>query len=110
MSYELEYFHPRIQKEIADWPKTIRMDYARLVELLLEFGADLKMPHSKAMGDGLFELRAKGKEGIGRAFFCFMKGKRIVILHTFIKKTQTTPQRELDKARQRMKEVINAKE
>jgi len=107
MSYDLEYFHPRIQKEIAAWPKTILMDYARLVELLLEFGPDLKMPHSKAMGDGLFELRAKGKEGIGRAFFCFMKGKRIVILHTFIKKTQTTPHRDLDKARQRMKEVKN---
>jgi phage-related protein len=57
------------------------------------------------MGRGLFELRARGKDGIGRAFFCYMRNKRIVILHAFIKKTQTTPQRELDIAYKRMNEV-----
>ena len=62
----------------------------------MEFGPNLRMPHSKAIGRGLFELRARGKEGIGRAFYCYMRDKRIVILHTFIKKTQTTPHRELD--------------
>ena len=56
-------------------------------------------------GNGLFELRAKGKEGIGRAFYCFQVGQRIVILHGFIKKTQTTPDDELALARKRLKEV-----
>jgi len=55
MSYELEYFHPRIKEDIKSWPKSIKMDYARLVELLIEFGPDLRMPNSKAMGGGLFE-------------------------------------------------------
>ncbi|MEI6757544.1 MAG: type II toxin-antitoxin system RelE/ParE family toxin [Chlorobium sp.] len=63
------------------------------------------MPHSRAMGKGLFELRARGKDGIGRAFYCYLKGKRIVILHVFIKKTQSTPQRELNIAQKRMDEV-----
>jgi phage-related protein len=58
------------------------------------------------MGGGLFEVRAKGKEGIGRSLFCTLKGKEIVILHSFIKKTQTTPKRELEKARKRKKELI----
>jgi len=55
MSYELEYFHPRIKEGIKSWPKSIKMDYARLVELLIGFGPDLRMPNSKAMGGGLFE-------------------------------------------------------
>lgn len=63
------------------------------------------MPYTCAMGDGLFEIRAKGQEGIGRALFSTVVGKRIFILHGFIKKTEQTPQRALDTARRRMKEV-----
>ena len=73
----------------------------------MDFGPDLRMPHSKAMGNGLFEIRAKGQDGIGRAFYCFVKGKRIIILHAFIKKSQATPQKELMIARKRMKEVTS---
>jgi phage-related protein len=57
------------------------------------------------MGDGLFELRPRGREGIGRALYCFVVGGRVVIVHAFIKKTQATPERELRVARKRMKEV-----
>jgi phage-related protein len=57
------------------------------------------------MGEGLFEIRAKGKEGIGRSLFCTLKGKEIVILHSFIKKTKKTPEKELKLARKRMKEI-----
>jgi phage-related protein len=57
------------------------------------------------MGGGLFDVRAKEKEGIGRALFCTIKGQEIVILHSFIEKIQKTPKRELDRARQRMKEL-----
>lgn len=71
----------------------------------MEFGPNLRMPHSKAMGHGLFELRARGKEGIGRAFYCYVKDKQIVILHAFIKKTQATPNRELVVAKKRMNEI-----
>ena len=56
---------------------------------------------------GLFELRCKGKEGIGRAFYCTMVGREIVVLHSFIKKTQETPDKELALARRRLKEVRN---
>jgi len=63
------------------------------------------MPHSRSMGDGLFELRPRGREGIGRAMYCYVIGERVVILHGFVKKTQATPERELKVARKRMKEV-----
>ena len=64
MSYEIEYFHPRILKEIESWPESIKIDYARLIELLMDYGPDVRMPHSKAMGGSLFELRPKGNAGI----------------------------------------------
>jgi phage-related protein len=69
------------------------------------YGPDLGMPHTRAMGKGLFELRLKAAEGIARVLYCTMVGKKIMILHQFIKKTNTTPPKELALARRRMKEV-----
>ena len=107
VNYTIEYFHARVKAEIERWPVGILADYARLVELLMEFGPNLRMPHSRAVGGGLFELRPRGREGIGRAFYCFVVGQRVVVLHAFVKKTQETPERELRIARRRMKEVQN---
>ncbi len=70
-------------------PPNILADYLRVAELMERYGADLRLPHSRAIGGGLFELRPKGKEGIGRIFYCTI-GCTIVILHSFVKKTQKT--------------------
>lgn len=106
MRYSVEYFHSRVREEVENWPGGILADYARILELLMEFGPHLRMPHSRAMGGGLFELRPRSDaEGIGRVFYCFMAQRRIVVLHAFLKKTQETPERELKLARKRMKEV-----
>jgi phage-related protein len=67
----------------------------------------VKMCLTRALGNGLFEIRAKAEEGIGRVFFCTMVGRKIIILHSFIKKTDKTPKRELDIALTRQKEVIS---
>lgn len=105
MAFEIRYFHARVLEEIESWPVDVLADYARLVELLMLHGPSLRLPHSRAFGDGLFELRPRGREGIGRAFYCFLVGKRIVVLHAFIKKSQQTPDSELKLARKRLKEV-----
>ena len=104
-AFEVEYFHPRVLSEIEGWPVDVLADYARLVELLIEYGPSLRLPHSRALGEGLFELRPRGRSGIGRAFYCFVLGRRVVVLHAFIKKTQQTPDRELKLARKRQKEL-----
>lgn len=72
---------------------------------MLQFGANLGLPHTKAIESGLFELRVKSKEGIARVFFCTKIGKKIVMLHSFIKKSQKTPKKEINIAKSRMKEV-----
>ena len=105
MAFEIEYFHERVLAEIESWPVDVLADYARLVELLGEYGPSLRLPHSRAFGEGLFELRPRGRAGIGRAFYCFLVGKRIIVLHAFIKKTQQTPDRDLKLARRRLQEL-----
>jgi len=107
MTYEIEYFHSRVLAEIEAWPVDVLADYARLVELLMEHGPNLRLPHSRAMGGGLFELRPRGRSGIGRAFYCFLIGKRVVVVHAFVKKTEQTPEKDLKLARKRVKEVQN---
>ena len=82
--------------------------YLRYSDRMEVYGPDLGMPHTRAMGEGLFELRLKAAEGIARIFYCTMVGKKIVILHQFIKKTGKTPSKELEIARRRLKEVKNA--
>jgi phage-related protein len=106
--WELHYFNQRVKSEIDAWPVGIYADFLRLVQLMERYGADLRMPHSRAMGHGLFELRCRGAEGIGRVFYCTMVGKQITILHSFIKKTQETPEREIVTARKRLREVRDA--
>ena len=106
MPWTIDYYSEDVRLEIEALPVGIRASYARLTELLEEFGLELRMPHSRAMGSGLFELRPRGREGIARIFYCTKVGRKIIILHSFIKKTNVTPKRELDIARRRQREVI----
>lgn len=105
MAYDVEYFHPRVLAVIEAWPVDLLADYARLVELLMVHGPNLRMPHSRTMGDGLFELRPHGRSGIGRALYCFLVGRRVVVLHALVKKTAQTPDKDLKLARKRAKEL-----
>jgi phage-related protein len=106
MRWKIEFYDVKIMKSIRQWPVYISAKFTRIVDLIEEFGPEnIGMPHIKALGQGLFEIRVKAVEGIGRAFFCIVKGKVIIILNEFIKKTQKTPQKEIDLAKKRMREV-----
>ena len=104
-SWQITYYNERVQRDVWAMPAGIVADYLRLTEAMALYGADLRMPHSRAMGGGLFELRPKGPEGIGRVFYCTQVGKTIVVLHSFVKKTQETPDAEMRMARKRLKDV-----
>ncbi len=82
--------------------------FVRYAERMEIYGPDLGMPHTRAMGEGLFELRLKAAEGIARVFYCTVVNRNIVVLHSFVKKIDKTPPRELKVARQRMKEHQHA--
>ena len=104
-NWQITYYNERVQRDVWAMPAGIVADYLRLTEAMMLYGADLRMPHSRAMGGGLFELRPKGPEGIGRVFYCTQVGKTIVVLHSFVKKTQETPDAEMRVARKRLKDV-----
>jgi phage-related protein len=108
MDYSIEYYSDAVAEEILALPDTLAARYLVLTRRIVAVGPNLGPPHTDAFGDGLFELRLKGQEGIARVFFCVRVGRRVTMLHTFVKKTQKTPQREIDIARKRMKEVKHA--
>ena len=108
MSWTITYFSESVQQEILSVPAGFLARYLRYTDRIEVFGPDLGMPHTRSMGNGLFELRLKAAEGIARVFYCTMVGKKIMVLHQYIKKTAKTPPRELETARRRMKEVKNA--
>ena len=105
MEWEIHYFHEDVQAAIVAFPAGIQARYIHLTQRMVIFGPYLGMPHTRAMGKGLFELRMKSKEGIGRVFFCTRSGQRIMMLHAFIKKSAKTPPKELEIARARLQEV-----
>lgn len=107
MVYQLSYYNESVEIELDGWPVGLRARYRALTVRMEEYGPNLGRPHTRALGNGLFEIRAKAEEGIGRVFFCTMVGRKIIILHSFIKKTDKTPKRELDIALARQKEVVN---
>ncbi len=105
MKWKITYFNTKIKKETLSFPRSIPANLFRTFKLIEDFGPALGDPHTKPLGSGLFEIRAKGKEGIGRSLFCAVNGKEIIILHSFIKKAQKTPKKEIDLAGKRMKEI-----
>lgn len=108
MHWTITYYNVSVQEEILALPAGFLGRYLRYSDRMEVYGPDLGMPHTRSMGDGLFELRLKAAEGIGRVFYCTLVGKKIVMLHQFIKKTDKTPLKELEMARRRMKEIKNA--
>ncbi len=105
MSWKITFFNQKVEAETLAFPAGILANFLHILEMIEDFGPALGKPHTAPTGAGMFEIQAKGREGIGRALFCTVKGQEIVILHSFIKKTQRTPKKELEKARRRMKEL-----
>ena len=104
MKWTLTFHNKSVESEVLALPAGFVARFIRYAERMEIYGPDLGMPHTRAMGDGLFELRLKAAEGIARVFYCTVVNRKIVVLHSFVKKTDKTPPRELEVARRRMKE------
>ncbi len=108
MNWTITYYSESVQSEILAMPAGFLALFLKYTDRMELYGPDLGMPHTRSMGEGLFELRLKAAEGIVRVFYCTVIGKRIVMLHQFTKKAEKTPSKELAMARRRLKEVKNA--
>ena len=84
----------------------MRARFRRIVELIQNHGLErVREPLVKHLEGPLWEMRIKGKDGISRAIYVTARGRRVVVVRVFIKKTQKTPRREIDLALERAKEV-----
>jgi len=108
MVWQIIYHDERLQQAILGLPHGIMARYFHCTDRMEEYGPDLGMPHTRALRNGLFELRLKSKEGIGRVFFGVLIGRRILMLHQIVKKTEKTPPKEIELALKRMKEWKDA--
>ena len=105
MTWTITFYSRKVEEEALALTAGILANFLRIAELIEEFGPDLGRPHTAPLGRGLFEIRAKGREGIARSVFCTVKGREIVILLTVVKKGNKIPKRQMEIARKRMQEI-----
>ena len=95
-----------VETELEALPADIRARFGRFVVLIESEGLEkLREPHVKHLEGRLWELRLSGRDGIARAIYVTASGMRVVVVRVCTKKTQRTPRRELELARQRAKQV-----
>ena len=96
------YFNKSVTKFIESLDKHLRSDVYRTVSLLEEYGNNIELPHSRSLGEGLFELRSVGT-GV-RMLYCFNKENAVILL-VLIKKQNKIPLKELRLARKRQNQL-----
>jgi phage-related protein len=107
MAWHVELLDRRVERELDDLARDVRQRFLRIVELIEKHGiAAMHEPHIKHHEEKLWEMRMKGRDGIARAIYVTASGERVVVVHAFTKKTQKTPARALETARNRAKEVV----
>jgi phage-related protein len=106
MRWSVETLSEAVDREIDALPTSVRARLLRLMEAIEGLGLEhFHEPHVKHVEGKLWELRAKGADGIARGLYVTATGRRVIVLHVFIKKSQRTPQRALDTARERLKQL-----
>ena len=71
----------------------------RNINLLAKVGPALREPQSSKLDDGIFEIRTKVGTNLTRVLYFFYVGKMAVLTNGFVKKTQKTPRKEIEKAK-----------
>lgn len=106
MSWIVEFFDANAKAEVDELPLDMRAKFERIIELIKAKGLErVREPYVKHLDGKLWEIRMSGSDGIARSIYMTASGRRIVILHSFIKKSQKTPKAALKIAKARAKEV-----
>ena len=106
-NWVVEVLNETVQAVLDALPEDIRARLVRLSRLIGQQGLEyVREPYVKHLTGKLWEMRLKGKDGIARALYVTALGRRVVIVRAFVKKTQKTPDSEIDLAQRRAKEVV----
>jgi phage-related protein len=85
----------------------MRAKMDRTINVIRHGGTTIREPYSKHLDDGIFEVRAKIGSDISRVLFFFFSGKRFILTHGFVKKTQKTPRAEIEQAKRYRQEYLD---
>ena len=84
--------HPLAEPELLALPADMRARFLHIAEMLEDFGPQrVGLPHIRPLESKLWEMRMQGRDGIARAVYAAIQDRRLLVLHVFVKKTQTTP-------------------
>ena len=104
--WTVETLDPMVTAEIEALPADIRARLRRVADLIQQHGLTaVEAPHVKHIEGRLWEIRAKGRDGVARAFYVTASGRRVIIVRVFVKKTQKTPRREITPALERAQRI-----
>jgi phage-related protein len=107
MAWTVETLNDVVDAELDELPADMRARFEHISRLIEEFGLErVRGPHVKPLRGRLWEMRMKGRDGISRALYVTAIGLRVVVVRVFIKKTQKTPNREIELALKRAKELL----
>lgn len=106
MPWSVETLNAAVDRELLSLPKDVQAAFLRLAERIEAVGLErIGEPHVKHLRGKLWEMRLNGRDGIGRAIYVTAVGRRVVVLHAFVKKTQRTPLAALELAERRALEI-----
>ena len=97
--------HPLAAHELVTIPADMQARFLHIGEMLVDLGPQrVGLPHIRPLESKLREMRMTGRDGIARAVYAAVQGRTLLVLHVFIKKTQTTPRRAIETALKRLEE------
>ena len=97
--------HPLAEPELLALPADMKARFLHIAELLELFGPQrVGLPHIRPLESKLWEMRMTGRDGIARAVYAAVHGRTLLVLHVFVKKTQTTPRSVIETALKRLEE------
>ena len=108
--YEKENGEQPAKEFMLSLDKKLRAKLADTIMILQDNGYELREPYSKHISEGIFELRAKQGSDITRVMYFFYVDRHIILTNGFIKKTQKTPQSEIEKAKRYRSDYLKRKE
>lgn len=107
MNWTVETLNAIVDAELEALPADMRARFVHISRMIEEFGLEhMREPHVKHLRGPLWEMRLQGRDGISRALYVTAVGRRVVVVRVFIKKTQSTPSREIELALKRAKEIL----
>ena len=106
MTWTVETLNDAVDKELRALSPDMRARFSRICELIAAVGLDrMGAPHVRHLSGPLWEMRLSGRDGISRALYVAARGRRVVVVRVFVKKTGRTPRREIELALRRAQEV-----